>query len=126
MILLPAETLPEGSGWTYELKLDGFRADRAQDRWRCSAPFPQRQGLQPEVSDDRETLTGLPGETVVNGEVVALDETGRPSFNALQNGAAGAAIVYYVFDVMILRGRNIILPKEQNCSHILRKCRQIP
>jgi ATP-dependent DNA ligase len=40
--------------------------------------------------------------------VVALDEAGRPSFNALQNGSAGATIVYYVFDVMVLGGRNVI------------------
>lgn len=36
---------------------------------------------------------------MVDGEVVALDAGGQPSFNALQNGAAGATIVYYVFDV---------------------------
>ena len=40
--------------------------------------------------------------------MVALDEAGRPSFNALQNGSAGATIVYYVFDVMVLGGRNVI------------------
>ena len=43
-----------------------------------------------------------------DGEIVALDETGRPSFNALQNYGAGAAlIIYYVFDVMILAGRDV-------------------
>jgi len=40
--------------------------------------------------------------------VVALDETGRPSLNALQNGAAGATIVYYVFDVMVLDGLDVM------------------
>jgi ATP-dependent DNA ligase len=45
---------------------------------------------------------------VIDGEVVALDEAGRPSFNALQNGAAGAAIFYYVFDVMVLGGRSVM------------------
>jgi ATP-dependent DNA ligase len=39
---------------------------------------------------------------------VALDATGLPSFNALQNGTTGAAIFFYVFDVMILGGRNAI------------------
>jgi hypothetical protein len=34
--------------------------------------------------------------------------TVRPSFNALQNGAAGAAIFYYVFDVLVLAGRNLM------------------
>jgi ATP-dependent DNA ligase len=33
---------------------------------------------------------------------------GRPSFNALQNGAGAAALVYYVFDVMVLSGRDVM------------------
>jgi hypothetical protein len=45
---------------------------------------------------------------VIDGEVVALDADGRPSFNALQNSSAGATIVYYVFDVMVLGGRNVM------------------
>jgi len=45
---------------------------------------------------------------VIDGEVVALDDAGRPSFNALLNGSAGATIVYYVFDVMVLGGRNVM------------------
>jgi ATP-dependent DNA ligase len=45
---------------------------------------------------------------VVDGEVVALDQAGRPSFNALQNGGATGAIFYYVFDVMVLGGRDVL------------------
>ena len=38
-----------------------------------------------------------------------LDETGRPSFNALQNyGMAKAALVYYLFDVPVLAGQDLI------------------
>ena len=45
--------------------------------------------------------------TVIDGEVVAFDQEGRPSFNALQNyGSAPGPVVYYVFDVMVLRGEN--------------------
>ena len=50
----------------------------------------------------------MPDETVIDGEIVALDESGKPSFSALQNyGAGGAQLVYYVFDVMIIDGRDV-------------------
>ena len=48
-----------------------------------------------------EALASLPEGTVVDGEVVAIDENGRPDFNLLQNFRAGAArIHYYVFDLL--------------------------
>jgi ATP-dependent DNA ligase len=54
-------------------------------------------------------LEGMPDETVIDGEVVALDQDGRPSFTALQNfGSAGATLVYCVFDLMVLRGRDVM------------------
>jgi bifunctional non-homologous end joining protein LigD len=54
-------------------------------------------------------LAAMPDETVVDGELVAFDEEGRPSFNAMQNADGGATdIVYYVFDVMVLRGRDVM------------------
>jgi ATP-dependent DNA ligase len=52
-------------------------------------------------------LAGLRPETVVDGEVVALDESERPSFSLLQNYASGdAPLVFFVFDVMMFRGRD--------------------
>ena len=54
-------------------------------------------------------LLRCPDETVIDGELVALDESGRPSFNTLQNyGWAKAPVFYYVFDVLIRGGRNVM------------------
>ena len=51
----------------------------------------------------------MPDETVVDGEVVALDGEGRPSFNTLQNyGSAGALLHFYIFDLLMLKGREIM------------------
>src|SRR5262249_39950424 len=54
-------------------------------------------------------LGGMPDETVLDGEIVALDATGRPLFNLLQNyGSARTPLVYFVFDVLILSGRDVM------------------
>ena len=56
-----------------------------------------------------QALGALPDETVIDGEVIALDETGQPSFNTLQNyGSAKAPVFYFVFDVLIRGGRNVM------------------
>jgi ATP-dependent DNA ligase len=51
----------------------------------------------------------MPDETVIDGEVVALDEECRPSFNTLQNYAsAGAPLHFFIFDLLVLRGRDVM------------------
>jgi bifunctional non-homologous end joining protein LigD len=53
-------------------------------------------------------LGKLANETVIDGEIVAFDADGRPSFNALQNQRLRETlIIYFVFDVMILAGRDL-------------------
>jgi len=50
----------------------------------------------------------MPDETVIDGEVVALDAEGRPSFNTLQNYSAGAPLHFFIFDVLILKGKDVM------------------
>jgi bifunctional non-homologous end joining protein LigD len=109
MLLLRSETLPEGEEWIYELKLDGYRAlaiksgGRVQLRSRNDNDFTDKY---PAIA---KALERLPDESVIDGEVVALDESGRPSFNTLQNlGPGGAPVFYYVFDVLVFAGRNLM------------------
>ena len=50
----------------------------------------------------------MPDDTVVDGEIVALDPESRPSFNALQNyGSDQTPLIYYLFDAMVLKGRDL-------------------
>jgi bifunctional non-homologous end joining protein LigD len=107
MLCLSASSLPEGPDWEYELKLDGYRAiafktgKTVQLRSRNDKDFGDRfPGI-------RAALAALPADTVVDGEVLALDSSGRPSFNALQNYTAGHTILYYAFDLLILQGRDL-------------------
>jgi bifunctional non-homologous end joining protein LigD len=47
-------------------------------------------------------------DCVLDGEVCALDESGRSSFSAMQQGKAGTPLVYYVFDVLELEGEPVV------------------
>jgi bifunctional non-homologous end joining protein LigD len=92
-----------------QLKLDGYRAvafkagGRIQLRSRNDNDFAVRY---PAVMPG---LARLPNDTVIDGELVALDPDGRPSFTLLQNyGSETIPIVYFVFDVMILAGRDVM------------------
>jgi bifunctional non-homologous end joining protein LigD len=108
MLLLPTEKLSSGPKWLYELKLDGYRAlalktgGKVQLRSRNDNDFAIR--YQPIA----KALDALPDETVIDGEVVAVDEEGKPSFNILQNyGASKAPLLYFVFDLLSLDGRDL-------------------
>ncbi len=109
MLLLRTTELADGPGWLHELKLDGFRAvafktgGKVYLRSRNDNDFA---GRYPTII---KALTKLPDDTVIDGEVVALDQDGRPSFNALQNyGSAHAPLLYYVFDVLVLAGKEVM------------------
>jgi DNA ligase D-like protein (predicted ligase) len=108
MLLLRTEMLPDDAErWEYQLKFDGYRAVAFKTggilhvRSRNDNDFTNRY---PAIV---QGLAKLPNETVIDGELVALDEDGRPSFNALQNSDARTPVQYYVFDVMILNGRDV-------------------
>jgi hypothetical protein len=51
----------------------------------------------------------MPDDTVIDGEVVALDADGKPSFNTLQNyGSSGAPVHFFIFDVPVLKGKPVM------------------
>src|SRR5688572_18283506 len=109
MLLLKTEHLPnDPARWLYELKLDGYRAIafRAGGKVRLRSRNDKDFSLRyPAVMDG---LAKLPNDTTIDGEIVAFDEEGRPSFNALQNyGSSPAPVVYYVFDVVMLAGKDV-------------------
>src|SRR4051794_7463453 len=103
-MLARADSIPSGSGWTFEPKLDGFRClvcthagFRARSRrgWDMSHLLP-------------EFRRSLPESVQLDGELVALGEAGRPDFHRLSSrvlhGRPGIALTLFVFDVLAVEG----------------------
>ena len=122
MLLLATSDLPQGDAWAYELKLDGYRAiayktnGRIQLRSRNDKDFSRRY---PTIA---AALSKLPDETVIDGEIVTLNESGRPSFNALPNyGKSNVPIFYYLFDVLVLSGKDLRSEPLEKRRDLLRR-----
>jgi bifunctional non-homologous end joining protein LigD len=108
MLLLRTDTLPSGPTVAFELKLDGFRAEAIKSRGKNHLRSRNDKDFNSRYPAIVKALAAMPDETVIDGEIVALASDGRPSFNAFQNYGGATAIVYYVFDLMILEGRDIM------------------
>jgi bifunctional non-homologous end joining protein LigD len=133
------KALPEGAEWLYEPKLDGYRAlllkDRAQVRL-LSRNEKDLTAMYPGVAAAGLRLGAE--QVVVDGEIVALAEDGRPSFQALQHRASHPQhlIVLYAFDVLYLNGRSLMgeplvkrraqLPGIVGQNSIIRCSRDLP
>jgi len=116
MLATLAEEVPKGDGWTFEIKWDGYRiiatvaGGEPELRTRKEQDYTQRfENVAKELAKALKTP-----DCVVDGEVCALDEEGRPSFSAMQQGKRGTPIVYYVFDLLEVEGEPIVdLPLEE-------------
>jgi bifunctional non-homologous end joining protein LigD len=109
MLLLSESNLPDSERWLYEIKLDGYRALAIKTRGTVQLRSRNNNDFNARYPAIVKALGHLPDETVIDGELVALDEDGHPSFNALQNfGSSRAPILYYAFDLLILAGRNVM------------------
>ena len=79
-------TVPEGEGWSYEAKFDGFRAIIFVDG---DEAYVQSRGAK-QLNRYFPELTFPPGRYVIDGELV-IDVDGRPDFEALQQRIHPAA-----------------------------------
>ena len=109
MLLLSTDRLPDDrSKWEYQLKLDGYRAIAFKTRNTLHLRSRNDNDFSRRYPAVLRGLAKLPDETVIDGEIVALDEEGRPSFNALQNSIGSeTSVVFYVFDLIVLSGRDM-------------------
>jgi DNA ligase D-like protein (predicted ligase) len=123
MLLVRTEKLPEDTTrWAYQLKLDGYRAIAFKTGGKVHLRSRNDNSFNDRYPAVVRGLARLPNETVIDGELLALDEDGRPSFNALQNyGSLTTPVIYYVFDVMVVSGRDVMANTlEERREHLER------
>src|SRR5207302_639741 len=108
MECLSVSKLPEGLEWLWEIKLDAYRALAVKSGTGVTLFSRRRKSLNRQFPYIVEALADLPSGTVVDGELVAIDDSGRPDFNLLQNFRSEASrIHYYIFDLLCCKGRDL-------------------
>ena len=109
MMAVSASALPEGEDWTYEVKWDGYRAQAVKNGSSVSLASRNLKNLTRQFPSVAQAVSRLRAKTVLlDGEIVALDAGGRPSFQALHHANLdGLSIVYYAFDLLHLNGRDL-------------------
>jgi bifunctional non-homologous end joining protein LigD len=119
------EKPPATGAWIYELKFDGIRLIATKDDERVSLLSRNQNDLSarfPEIVDAVKNLSA--DECVLDGEVVALDEEGRSSFQLLQARemeGRKSPIYFYAFDLLQLDGKSLVSLPLQARKNILEK-----
>ncbi len=107
MLATLAGAVPEAEGWSFELKFDGFRALAYLDGGSCTLRSRNAKDLTARFPDVAEAIAkAVAADAVLDGEICALDESGRPSFSAMQTGSG--TLVYYAFDVLEVDGETVV------------------
>jgi bifunctional non-homologous end joining protein LigD len=108
MLSTSADTLPQGEGWLYEPKWDGYRAIVTVSSGEVT--FASRNGndLTERFREcaRRAALAVRTADAVLDGEIYALDDQGRSRFSGLQAGTG--ALVLVLFDILELDSEPLI------------------
>src|SRR4029077_1414346 len=109
MYALSVQKLPQGQEWLYEVKFDGYRCLAGKDSTGVTLWSRRGNLFAKQFAQIARACERLPPGTLVDGEIVSLDESGRVSFNLLQHHRSKAqALLFYVFDVLVYRGRSVL------------------
>ncbi|VEG38936.1 DNA ligase D/DNA polymerase LigD [Mycolicibacterium flavescens] len=110
----------KASQWAFEGKWDGYRVIIDADRGRLTvrsrrgrdvtAEFPQFEAVAADLADHH---------VILDGEAVALDESGVPSFSEMQNRARSTRVEFWAFDILYLDGRSLLRAKYSDRRKIL-------
>jgi bifunctional non-homologous end joining protein LigD len=109
MMATRAASLPDGSEWSYEVKWDGYRAEAIKSGDLVALASRNLKDITGQFPAIAAAAARMPAQSaILDGEIVALDAEGHPSFQALHHWSfAGLSLVYYAFDLLHLNGRDL-------------------
>jgi bifunctional non-homologous end joining protein LigD len=104
------DDVPPGDSWIHEIKYDGYRLELAVGDGVATAWTRNGKDWSDKFKALVKAAIKLPAGCLIDGEAVAIDENGKPSFQLLQStlkDQRGANLVFYAFDLLVDRGEDI-------------------
>ncbi|HEX3719657.1 MAG TPA: non-homologous end-joining DNA ligase [Verrucomicrobiae bacterium] len=119
---------PPAGDWIYEIKFDGFRALAFKKNEVVSLFSRNEKDFGDKFSEVRDAVAQLDVEdAIIDGEIVALDDKGRSSFQLLQQfemGEERPPLFFYAFDLLRLDGKDLtrqpLLKRKSQLEQILK------
>jgi len=104
MYALAVQNIPEDKEWLYEVKFDGYRCLAGRDENGVTLWSRRGNIFTSQFPHIARACERLPADTLLDGEIVAIDKSGRISFNLLQHHRSHVqALPFYAFDVIVCR-----------------------
>ncbi len=116
MLASLVESVPEETGWLYEMKWDGYRAVAYMNDGNINIRSRNNKSFNEKYYPLYNSLAQWNINAVVDGEIVILNDKGMPDFENLQTwrSEADGQLIFYLFDILWLDGVSLVeLPLEQ-------------
>jgi bifunctional non-homologous end joining protein LigD len=109
MAAMLVDALPTGDDWLYEAKFDGYRALALKDGAKVQLLSRKGNDLTADYPAIRDAVAAVKAKSaLIDGEILAFDEAGRPSFQHLHHRSANpAAVRYFAFDLLHVDGKDL-------------------
>lgn len=110
MLASPKKEIFNHPDWIFEMKWDGYRMLSSIKKGEVNCYSRNGISFTKKFSKIADSLASIPFDAILDGEVVAIDEKGKPNFQALQNYPENnwEDLRYYVFDILYLNGHSTL------------------
>jgi bifunctional non-homologous end joining protein LigD len=126
MLPTPVKLPFSDPAWIFEPKWDGYRALCFLKNGKVRFISRNKHNLTQRFPDLQEIAKLIKAKTaIIDGEIVAIDRAGKPSFDALRYRQRRAAVVFYAFDLLHFDGEDLsqypLVARKAALKRILRK-----